>query len=600
MEDHVPENSYQEQLSKQQQILARLLKRRSVFGWLRLLTVVATFFICYYAFGQSILAGSLLLLAGIALFLFEISKDVDNNKEIEATQTLIAINEEELAVLQYNYATRFDGAQYLPPDHSFGGDLDVFGKFSLYQFINRGYSEQGRGLLAHDFLHAVAVDEIGQRHEAIKELAPQLEWRQNLQSLSVQTPVTIATQHKIEQWLQSKEEAFTASYWKFLLPLYSLATMSMVVAAIFGYLSSSQFGFIFLLLFFFSSVLSRKPTKIYFHLSGVVKEVSTLKTLISWIEGKTFASSLLSGWQHSIAHDTKASVEIKKLEEVLNRFELRLNVFVFIFLNSLFLWDVWQMRTLNEWRRRNKAMLPQCFDLIAKFEVINSLTVLHFNQPAWCLPTFKNDYFSFEGKDLGHPLIPGKQRVVSDFAMNGKGQIALITGSNMAGKSTFLRSLGVNTILAQMGAPACATALQLSRVELICSMRISDNLAENTSTFYAELKKLKTVIDAANLHRPVFILLDEILRGTNSLDRHIGSKALIRQLVKQDAVAVIATHDLELANIKDTLPNAIDNYHFDVQVANGDELYFDYKLKEGVCTSLNASILMRKIGIELV
>ena len=174
-------------------------------------------------------------------------------------------------------------------------------------------------------------------------------------------------------------------------------------------------------------------------------------------------------------------------------------------------------------------MLPQCFDLIAKFEVINSLTVLHFNQPAWCLPKFKNEYFSFEGKDLGHPLIMGKQRVVSDFEMNGKGQIALITGSNMAGKSTFLRSLGVNTILAQMGAPACASALQLSPVELICSMRISDNLAENTSTFYAELKKLKTVIDAANQHRPVFILLDEILRGTNSLDRHIGSKALIKQ-----------------------------------------------------------------------
>jgi DNA mismatch repair ATPase MutS len=169
----------------------------------------------------------------------------------------------------------------------------------------------------------------------------------------------------------------------------------------------------------------------------------------------------------------------------------------------------------------------------------------------------------------------------------------------MAGKSTFLRSLGVNTILAQMGAPVCASEFALSPVQLICSMRIADNLAENTSTFYAELKKLKTVIEAANLHQPVFILLDEILRGTNSLDRHIGSKALIRQLVKQEAIAVIATHDLELAKLKEELPDAIDNYHFDVQVANGDELYFDYKLKEGICNSLNASILMRKIGIEL-
>ncbi len=255
--------------------------------------------------------------------------------------------------------------------------------------------------------------------------------------------------------------------------------------------------------------------------------------------------------------------------------------------------------SLNKWKERNKKSVPHWFDAIATFETLNSLATLHFNQPEWCLPQLNSEHFLFGAKELGHPLIKKEQRVNSDFQLGGKGKLALITGSNMAGKSTFLRSLGVNTILANMGAPVCAKELDLSPAQLICSMRIADNLAENTSTFYAELKKLKTIIEAVNRHERVFILLDEILRGTNSLDRHIGSKALIRQLIKNDAIAVIATHDVELTKLAAEFSDAIDNYHFDVQVATGDELYFDYKLKEGVCTSLNASILMRKIGIEL-
>ena len=161
-----------------------------------------------------------------------------------------------------------------------------------------------------------------------------------------------------------------------------------------------------------------------------------------------------------------------------------------------------------------------------------------------------------------------------------------------------MRSIGVNIVLAQLGSVLCAKKLIVSPVKLMSSMRIADNLAENTSTFYAELKKLKSIIETVNHHEDVFILLDEILRGTNSLDRHTGSEALIKQLIKQKTVAIIATHDLELARLKDKFQDSIDVYHFDVQV-NGEELYFDYKLKDGVCTSLNASILMKKIGIEL-
>jgi DNA mismatch repair ATPase MutS len=207
-------------------------------------------------------------------------------------------------------------------------------------------------------------------------------------------------------------------------------------------------------------------------------------------------------------------------------------------------------------------------------------------------------HFSVSGISIGHPLLPERQRVNNDFTLEGLAKVELITGSNMAGKSTFLRSLGVNMVLAQAGAPVCAKSFRQSPVKLVSSMRIADNLAENTSTFYAELKKLRTIIEKVKAGEEVFILLDEILRGTNSFDRHTGAAALIKQLIKEKAVALIATHDVELAQLQSTYPASITNYHFDVEV-EGEELYFDYKLKHGVCKSMNASILMKKIGIEL-
>ena len=338
--------------------------------------------------------------------------------------------------------------------------------------------------------------------------------------------------------------------------------------------------------------------KAYFHLSGIVGSVDTISELVKLIEEESFQCPHLNNLQASIqATNGKAYVQIKELKDILNRFDLRLNVFVFLVLNSFFLWDVWQMRALNNWKMRNRNVLPQSFHVIAEFEVISSLAALHFNEPDWAFPTFEN-FFTLHGKEIGHPLLSGAKRVTSDFEMDGTGKIALVTGSNMAGKSTFLRSLAVNIVLAQTGSPVCATRFTLSEMSIMSSMRIADNLAENTSTFYAELKKLESIIKAVKEHKPLFVLLDEILRGTNSLDRHIGSKALIRQLIKEKAVAIIATHDVELTALKEEYTEAIDNYHFDVQVEN-DELYFDYKLKNGVCQSLNASLLMKKIGIEL-
>ena len=335
------------------------------------------------------------------------------------------------------------------------------------------------------------------------------------------------------------------------------------------------------------------------HLSRIVNEISALEKLVNWIESQEFTSVLLNRIKKEItSNGEKASIQIKQLKSILDKFDLRLNLVGPLFLNSFLLWDVRQMIALNEWRKKNKSVVPKLFQAIAETEVLNTIATIHLNYPGWCLPKLTENHFVFESKELGHPLIPQKERVNNDFLIEKDMLISLVTGSNMAGKSTFLRSIGINIVLAQMGAPVCARHFTVSPVRLMTSMRISDNLAENTSTFYAELKKLKTIIEAVNNREKVFVLLDEILRGTNSQDRHTGSAAFITQLIRHHAFAVIATHDLELAGLKKQFPQSLENYHFDVQV-KGEELFFDYKLKEGVCHSLNASLLMKKIGIEL-
>jgi DNA mismatch repair ATPase MutS len=292
-----------------------------------------------------------------------------------------------------------------------------------------------------------------------------------------------------------------------------------------------------------------------------------------------------------------ASVSIGDFNNILKRFDFRLNLLVSAFVNPFLLWDLRQMISLNGWKKRNQAHLHEWIEVIAEVEVLISLASLVYNEPGWCFPEVDERYFHFRAEDMGHPLIPVATRVTNDFVLEGTGKIALVTGSNMAGKSTFLRTLGINTVLAGMGAPVCARRMNLCELKLISSMRVADNLAENTSTFYAELKKLQYVIESVNRKDPVFILLDEVLRGTNSTDRHKGSQALLRQLLQSGTVAVMATHDTGLALSESAANESVFNYHFEGKIIQ-DELYFDYKIKKGVCESLNATTLMKKIGIH--
>jgi len=594
-----PQEQYRNELEKYNVLLRQLEQKRKSLGWLRLGVFVATILITYKVFTTYGAAGFLPVIIGLTSLLYLVSIDVVNNAKIRNTKTLIQINEEELRALNHQFGNRENGHHFFPKEHAYAADLDLFGSASIFQWLNRSYTEQGQTLLAQNLLHAQATEVVLLRQDALKELTPMLDWRQQAQAFAMQKKITLATENRIQHWAAEEEKHFRHRGWKIAVIAYSFVTLSSAVAAIAGYIPGTIFSGLFLVYLIISVILSRNTVKPYVQLAGIVKEIAALQNLLAWFEKPSFTTPHLQALQRSVKPElTSASLAIKKLKAILDRFDMRVSIVGVLFFNPFLLWDVRQMMALNSWRRENKIFLLLWFKAIAEVELLHSFSTLHFNEPQWCFPNLVTNDFTIDGTNIGHPLLPGAQRITNDFALKGKAKIDLITGSNMAGKSTFLRSLGVNIVLAQTGAPVCARSFTLSPVQLMSSMRIADNLAENTSTFYAELKKLRTVIEAVKTHEPLFILLDEILRGTNSFDRHKGSAALIQQLIKENAVAVIATHDVELAQLEERYPSSIENYHFDVEV-EGEELYFDYKLKPGVCRSINASLLMKKIGIEM-
>jgi hypothetical protein len=533
------------------------------------------------------------------VFLFMVSKDMNAKAASENLQRLIGINEEELAILQGDYTKREIGSAFLPPHHSYANDLDIFGEYSIYQYINRCNSEQGKNLLAQRLLQPLTKPEIEKEQLSVKEATAAIDWRQQVCADGIVNPLTIATQQRIEAWIQ-QPGIYRHPQWKWIGIIFPVVSIGTLLLYLFDAIGAGTFYAAVGIFFLFAFWLSKKITPVWALLSRIANEIGTLQNLLALIEEQTFINEKHTIIKNSLTSENGmyASVQVKELKNILNRFDARLNVFAFFFLNTFLLWDLQQVLFLNKWKQNNKAVISSWFTAIAETEVMVSIATLAFNHQAWCFPQIKDEHFTLQGTQIGHPLIATKKRVDNDFAICGKGKVAIITGSNMGGKSTFLRSVGVNMVLAFMGAPVCASSFEVSVVHLMSSMRVTDNLAESTSTFYAELKKLQTIIQAAKRKEQIFILLDEILRGTNSLDRHTGSAALIKQFLHYNAVAVIATHDVELANLEKTYPQTIANYHFDVQVA-GNDLYFDYKLKYGICQSMNASILMKNIGIEM-
>jgi hypothetical protein len=594
-----PLQFYQQRLEDLKIELKKLQQRKSAFAWLRLGAIIAIVVGFYFLWSMGIMY--VIIASVLLLFIFTrlIYADLKNQSDIEHTNYLIRINEDELKCLAGNYYDFESGSEHIPKEHPYANDLDIFGRASIFQYINRTTSEPGSKQLAEYLKSPASISVILERQTAIQELSLKVRWIQDLQANSKKNKITFPGKNRLGAWI--KEPLLFSNFkpWKWLRYLLPIIILSIVTLFIFDVVGYTIFYLGLLIFAVIAYQINKFVAPVHEQLSKVADELNTLSSNISSIEKEKFESPLLKRWQSVFLEENKkASESILKIKKILDKLDLRYNLVLSLPLNLLLLWNLQQVLDLEKWKEKEQKNFNSWFDTLADFEALNSFAVLFFNQPKWIFPTIIPEYFSIEGKEIGHPLIPVEKRVDNFIDIPSNAELMLVTGSNMAGKSTYLRSIGVNVVLAMAGAPVCAKSFSVSHVQIISSMRITDNLEESTSTFYAELKKLKTIIEKVNAGEKVFILLDEILRGTNSLDRHTGSKALIKQLIKKKAAAIIATHDLELANLKEDFSVNILNYHFDVQVSN-DELYFDYLLKPGVCNSLNASILMKKIGIEL-
>ena len=603
MNNSIPNSSfayYSNEAASHQQVLNKWVSKGRKIGWARFLIVLFTAIALYSIWGSGWVIESAIPLAGITLFLKAVSLDIENKQKIENESRLLQIISNEIEIGKGNFSTLETGEMFVPHQHPYASDLDLFGQYSIYQYINRCQSEQGKQLLSLHLLGAQNKERILLQQDAVKELSGKNNWNHQFSAYGMSRQVTAISEKRISDWLIKPDLHFTEQYWKWIIYIFPVITLTSILLYCIGAISLVYFNMSVIVFAVIAFSLSKKIHPTWKLLSNITGEIETLYQQLHWLEQESFSSSHINQLKASLSYNnaTNASTEIIKLKKILDRFDVRLNIYLFIFLNSFLLWDMRQYLTLQKWKQNNSGAITHWFSVIAEMELSISLARLAFNQPDWCFPEISTSYFTLEGKNIGHPLIAAKTRVDNDYAIQGIARVDLITGSNMGGKSTFLRSIGVNIVLALMGGPVCAKTFSVYPAKLMSSMRIADNLAESTSTFYAELKKLQLIIEAVKRKETVFILLDEILRGTNSLDKHKGSEALIRQLIQQNTVAILATHDIELTQMQEQYPDSISNYHFDVQVAN-EELFFDYKLKTGICKSLNATLLMKKIGINI-
>ncbi len=594
-----PHDNYTQRLQELQAAEKKRQQKKSVFSLLRFGTIAALIAGWYFlaSFGWPIVLSTVILL--LIIFVRLVYRDLANRTAIKHLQQLIQINFDEIAATEGRYFHFAPGNDFMPKEHPYAADLDIFGHASLYQFINRTTSDMGARELADWLLEPATANVIRERQEAVKELKDKIHWRQEIQAFGRETTIRQTTVDHLQHWLQAPALFLPFAPWKWLRYLLPVIILTLVGITIAGLIPLNALYFFLFIYAVLAYQLNKLIAPLHNQLSRIVDELEALSLSMEQIEKESFKAPLNRQLQAGFsAANQRGSAHIRSLKGMLNRLDLRYNIVLSAPLNVLLLWNLQQVLDLEKWKQQHASQVPQWFKHLGIFEAMHSISTLHYNHPEWCFPELKPTHFSMEASNLGHPLIHPDKRVNNFITMKQRGEIMLVTGSNMAGKSTYLRSVGVNVVLAMAGAPVCAQQFSISPVQLMSSMRVADNLEESTSTFYAELKKLKTIIDQVNEGAPVFILLDEILRGTNSLDRHTGSDALIRQLIKKQAAAIIATHDLALAEIKAQFPEQLHNYHFDAQVS-GEELFFDYRLKPGICQSLNASILMKKIGIEM-
>lgn len=502
-----------------------------------------------------------------------------------------------------NYKNIYDdGSGFNDDKHFYTADLDIFGSSSLYQLANRTATFPGMVKLAGWLVKPAAKPEILERQQAAKEIAGKNDWKLNIQA------------HLLFSLKQNREQIKRlVEYLKVpieingekALAIYSKISPYLVLALIIGSIFYMPLRYVTPVVILVNIRLVMAKAKVVQKADLIAGKIGTtlhhFVLAFQCIENEEWQSPYLKSLAARIKSENADSIsgKIEQLAQLINKLNYRLNMVMMFILNALFIWDIRQLIAIENWKRNNLVHIEAAFDVIAGFEAVMSLAGLHINYPDWSFPEIiAGESYTLTAKSIAHPLIGTGKRISNDYELKDTFKIDIITGSNMAGKSTFLRTIGINTVLALCGAPVCAAQMQVSVITVITYMRIKDSLNESTSTFKAELDRLQMLLGAVETEPKVFFLIDEMLRGTNSVDKYRGSKAVIEQLIRKKGVGMVATHDLQIAELEKDHPDYVRNFYFDIQVIGG-EMIFDYKIKHGECKTFNASLLLKQIGIDV-
>jgi len=513
----------------------------------------------------------------------------------DRAQRAIAFYEAGLARIENRWSGMGEtGIRFADPHHPYAADLDLFGEGGLFQLLYTARTRVGEETLARWLLAPAPVPEIRERQAAVAELRSQIDFREDLAVLGSRAGVGVYPD-ELQRWAQSPREL--RHVW---IPVVAKILAVLLIASLFVYWYRDWATPLVVLLIIEGSLAFsiRKPVELALHSTEhAFQNLDLLSGIFARIETHKFHAPRLRAIQEALsASGVRASVAVDRLRTLVDFINSRDNVFVRV-IDIPLLYSVQLAFVVERWRQAHGHALPSWLDAIGQMEALLSFGGYSFEHPADTFPEFAEGPARFDARQLAHPLLPAATSVRNQVELSQSQRLLLVSGSNMSGKSTLLRAVGVNTVLAMAGAPVRAEHLALTPLQVGASIRVNDSLQEGSSRFYAEITRLRQIFDLAAKNPPLLFLLDELLQGTNSKDRRIGAEGVLRALLQRGAVGFISTHDLALTEMG-SLGALLHNVHFQDDFEQG-QIKFDYQLREGVVSKSNGLELMRSIGLDV-
>ena len=574
--------------------VARQMQRFRKVGFVRLAALALGLVLLWLAFTG--LSWWWLLLPVAAFFILgEVQARITRARR--RCERAAALYEQGLARLDDNWAGRgATGDRFLDSSHPYVEDLDLFGHGSLFELLSRARTSVGEETLARWLLHGAPPDVVRGRQAAVSELRPRLDLREDL-ALLVEGVRSGNDALALAEW--AKASPWQIPFWLRVtaigLALFAVVTFILWIVG---------FGWLPLLIALivgraFAFRYRAQVERVISHVDAAARDLSLLSGVLGRLEQERFESPRLVELRAALDVDGLApSQQIARLNRLLDLLDARRNM-IFAPLAIVLLWPEQLAIAIETWRQHSGPAVGRWLEAIGEIEALSSLAGHSYEHPQDPFPELTEDPTSFEGEGLGHPLIPDSRNVRTNLSLSDEGlRVLIVSGSNMSGKSTLLRSVGINTVLALAGATVRASRLSLSPLQVGASIRIQDSLQAGASRFYAEITRLRQIVELTEKDLPVLFLLDEVLHGTNSHDRLIGAEGVVCGLTKRGAIGLITTHDLSLARIADQLAPHAANVHFEDHLEAG-KMTFDYRLRPGIVERSNALELMRSVGLEV-